>query len=91
MGLLQKLPDRNIGDMKSGMVCDLADYVELTDRANAGQNKSHKRRRSQHIRSLERMHPTGMAVGCMREIGAVPAMPAGDPCRSRKNAVMKGS
>jgi hypothetical protein len=28
---LQKLPGRNIGDMKSGMVCDLADYVELTD------------------------------------------------------------
>jgi Predicted nucleotide-binding protein containing TIR-like domain len=31
MGLVQKLPGRNIGDMKSGMVCDLADYVELTD------------------------------------------------------------
>lgn len=31
MGLLQKLPGRNIGDIKSGMACDLADYVELTD------------------------------------------------------------
>jgi hypothetical protein len=29
-GLLQKLEGKNIGDMKSGMEFDLADYVELT-------------------------------------------------------------
>jgi hypothetical protein len=32
MGLLEKLPDRHIGDMKSGMVYDLANFVNLTDR-----------------------------------------------------------
>ena len=32
MGLLEKLPGRHIGDMKSGMVYDLADFVNLTDR-----------------------------------------------------------
>jgi hypothetical protein len=32
MGLLEKLPGRHIGDMKSGMVYDLGDFVNLTDR-----------------------------------------------------------
>lgn len=32
MGLLEKLPGRHVGDMKSGMVYDLADFVNLTDR-----------------------------------------------------------
>ena len=32
MGLLEKLPGQHIGDMKSGMVYDLADFVNLTDR-----------------------------------------------------------
>jgi len=31
MGFLEKLPGRNIGDMKSGVVYDLADFVKLTD------------------------------------------------------------
>jgi len=32
MGLLEKLSGRHVGDMKSGMVYDLADFVNLTDR-----------------------------------------------------------
>ena len=32
MGLLEKLPGQHVGDMKSGMVYDLADFVNLTDR-----------------------------------------------------------
>ena len=32
MGLLEKLPGRHVGDMKSGMVYDLADFVNLTVR-----------------------------------------------------------
>lgn len=34
MGLLEKLPGKQIGDMKSGMVYDLADFVKLTDRGS---------------------------------------------------------
>jgi predicted nucleotide-binding protein with TIR-like domain len=32
IGLLEKLPGRHVGDMKSGLVYDLADFVNLTDR-----------------------------------------------------------
>jgi Predicted nucleotide-binding protein containing TIR-like domain len=32
MGLIERLPGRNIGDMNSGVVYDLADFVKLTDR-----------------------------------------------------------
>ena len=32
MGLVEKLPGRHIGDMESGNVYDLADFVSLTDR-----------------------------------------------------------
>jgi hypothetical protein len=32
MGLVEKLTDRHIGDLKSGMVYDLGDFVKLTDR-----------------------------------------------------------
>jgi hypothetical protein len=32
MGLLERLPGKQIGDMKSGMVYDLTDFVRLTDR-----------------------------------------------------------
>jgi hypothetical protein len=32
MGLLKKLPGRHVADIKSGMVYDLADFVNLTDR-----------------------------------------------------------
>lgn len=32
MGLLEKLPGRHVGDMKSGTVYNLADFVNLTDR-----------------------------------------------------------
>jgi len=32
IGLIEKLPGRHIGDMKSGEVYDLADFVKLTDR-----------------------------------------------------------
>jgi hypothetical protein len=31
VGLLEKLPGQHVGDMKSGMVYDLADFVNLTD------------------------------------------------------------
>jgi hypothetical protein len=34
MGLLERLPGKQIGDMKSGMVYDLADFVKLTDRGS---------------------------------------------------------
>jgi hypothetical protein len=34
MGLLERLPGRNIGDMKSGVVYDLADFVKLTERGS---------------------------------------------------------
>jgi hypothetical protein len=34
MGLLERLPGKQIGDMKSGKVCDLADFVKLTDRGS---------------------------------------------------------
>jgi hypothetical protein len=32
IGLLEKLPGKHVGDMRSGMVYDLADFVSLTDR-----------------------------------------------------------
>lgn len=34
MGLLERLPGQQIGDMKSGVVYDLADFVKLTDRGS---------------------------------------------------------
>jgi hypothetical protein len=30
-GLIEMMPGRNVGDIKTGMLVDLADYVRLTD------------------------------------------------------------
>jgi hypothetical protein len=39
IGLISKKPDRNIGDMRDGILFDLADYVELTE---LGQRWAHR-------------------------------------------------